>query len=247
MRYRIVFAIGFAAALCWALLAHLSAQATDLTFPGVENWDKTIGAINLTRTVHSLAFDQNALYIGEGFGSGDKHIRRWDGQNWQSIAGNVDGPVLALLSDENGNLYAGGYFTRTGTCNSCKRVARWNGSNWSAVGSGLNGEVLALALESSGTLYAGGNFGDSGVMRWNGSAWISETITDTVYALAVDADNRVYAAGRGYFIDPDSGDQNEFPSLKVKYSSGWQDLGQAFVNSGSSGIFSLALYPANVL
>lgn len=247
MRYRIVFAIGFAAALCWSLLAHLSAQATGLTFPGVENWDNTIGAINITRTVHSLAFDQNALYIGEGFGSGGKHIRRWDGQNWQSIATNVDGPVLALLSDGNGNLYAGGYFNQTGTCDPCKRVAFWNGSNWFPVGSGLNGEVLALARDSSGTLYAGGNFGDSGVMRWNGSAWISETITDTVYVLAVDTANRIYAAGRGYFIDPDSGDQTEFPSLKVKDQSGWQDLGQAFVNSGPNGIFSLALYPANVL
>ncbi len=236
MRYRIVFAIGIAAALCWSLLAHLSAQATGLTFPGVENWDNTIGAINLTRTVHSLAFDQNALYIGEGFGSGGKHIRRWDGQTWQSIATNVDGPVLALLSDGNGNLYAGGYFTQTGTCNPCKRVAFWNGSNWSPVGNGLNGEVLALARDSSGTLYAGGNFG---VMKKSISSWASLGFpyTTTIFDMVISDTDTLYAAG--FYCDELC--EQTYPLVKSQKDSNWWDLDSSFYANNAGSMFSLSV------
>jgi len=225
------------------------AQSTDLTFPGEENWNTQIGSLNLTRTVHAVAFDQNYLYLGEGFGDGDKHIRRWDGTQWQSIAGNVDGAVSALLAGQNGKLYAGGYFTRTGTCNPCKRVAQWDGSNWSALGNNLGDpsyEVLALAQDSKKKIYAGGTFG---VATWNGSGWaVDYSITDTVYSLAIDQSDGVFAGGKGFFIDEDSGDPIPFPSLKVKEKEGenWVNIGKAFENSMQNGISALALYPSGV-
>ncbi|MCS6908742.1 MAG: hypothetical protein RML93_12795 [Anaerolineales bacterium] len=242
MRTRIVLAVGLAFGLCWFLSDVLQAQANELVFPGVENWDASIGSINLTRTVHSLAFDHQYLYLGEGFGTGDRHIRRWDGSQWKTID-KTDGQVLALLVDRNGNLYAGGYFTRTDTCNLCKRIARWDGFSWSALGNGITGEVLSLAKDSQGNLYAGGDFG---VKRWNGTTWEDENITDTVYDLALAPNGALFAAGRGSYVDEDSGDLIEFPSLKVKNSGSWQDVGQAFTHSGPNTIFSLALYPPNI-
>jgi hypothetical protein len=219
-------------------------QSTDLTFPGEENWNSQIGSLNLTRTVHAVAFDQNYLYLGEGYGEGDKHIRRWDGTQWQSIAGNVDGAVLAVLPSHDGKLYAGGYFTRTGTCNPCKRMAQWDGSKWSALGDGLGNlsdEVLALAQDSAETLYAGGTFG---VATWNGSRWDldSSTTDDWIYALAVDQHDRLFAGG---YTFPDGGDP--FPSLRMKVNSTWSNLGTAFEHDIPNGISALAFYPPQVL
>jgi len=246
----ILFSILLAFLLVSGLLLSLpnstfaQSQSSDLTFPGEENWNTQIGSLNITRTVHAVAFNKDYLYLGEGYGAGDKHIRRWDGTQWQSIANNVDGAVLALLSDENGKLYAGGYFTRTGTCNSCKRVAQWNGSSWSALGNGLSDEVLALAKDSAGMLYAGDTFG---VATWDGSSWaVDSSITDTVYSLAVDQSNRVFAGGKGRLVDEDSGDRIPIPSLKVKEGGSWINLGKAFENSQPNGISALALYPSSV-
>lgn len=238
---RILLTIGLAWVLCWSLTNVLQAQADELEFPGAENWDTNIGSINLTRTVHSLAFDHQYLYLGEGFGSStERLIRRWDGNQWTSI-GNTDGPVSALLADGAGGLYAGGYFTQTSTCNPCKRIAHWNGSTWSALGSGLEGEVLSLAKDNLGNLYAGG---DLGVSRWNGTSWFNETLTDTIYVLRVSSNNVIYAGGRGS-INDDNGDLIEIPSLKAKVEGTWINLGKSFINGGPNGIFSIALYPNN--
>jgi len=247
----ILFSILLAFLLVSGLLLSLpnstfaQSQSSDLTFPGEENWNTQIGSLNITRIVHAVAFNKDYLYLGEGYGAGDKHIRRWDGTQWQSIANNIDGAVLTLLASEDGKLYAGGYFTRTGTCNSCKRVAQWNGSSWSPLGDGLSGEVLALAKDSAGMLYAGGTFG---VATWDGSSWaVDSSITDTVYSLAVDQSNRVFAGGKGSLVDEDSGDLIPIPSLKVKEGGSWINLGKAFENSQPNGISALALYPGSVL
>lgn len=240
MCYRIVFTVLVAGALCGGLVAYTSAQANDLTFPGDENWDTNIGSLGLTRTVHALAFDQNYLYLGEGYGDGFKHIRRWNGESWESIADNVDGSVQALVSDENGNLYAGGYFTQTGTCSNCKRTAQWDGSSWSALGNNLSDEVIALAQDSTGTLYAGGTFG---IATWNGTNWdLDSSITDWIYALAVDQNNRLFTGGYAF---SDAGDA--YPSLRMKDASTWYNLGTAFESSTPNGISALALYPSNII
>ncbi len=247
MRFRFFFTLLLAGALFGAVSELLSAQAEGDNFPGAENWDASIDTIGLTRTVHSLAFDSQYLYIGEGYGIESRHIRRWNGSHWESIADNVDGPVLALLADGAGKLYAGGYFTQTGGCNPCKRVALWDGTNWSALGDAITGEVISLARDNSGTIFAGGDFG---VQRWDGSTWTNESLTDTVYALAFDPIHaRLHAAGRGYLIDDDSGDQIAIPSLKSKSTEGWQDMGGSINNDLNSNlsIFSLAVYPAGTI
>ena len=69
--------------------------------------------------------------------------------------------IHALAVDGSGSVYAGGYFTSAGTCDSaagCNRIAKWDGSTWSALGSGMNNAVSALAVDGSGSVYAGGSF-----------------------------------------------------------------------------------------
>jgi hypothetical protein len=60
----------------------------------------------------------------------------------------------------NGDVYAGGVFTRAGGAEA-NHIAKWNGTGWSSLGSGLNGNVYAIAV-SGRDLYAGGIFTRAG-------------------------------------------------------------------------------------
>lgn len=176
--------------------------------PDDEKWTALDGGGNGS-VIAITSFDDGsgagpALYAAGDFTSmggvsGTKHIARWNGSTWTSLAGGVNDGVFALLAIDAGTpggpaLYAGGYFTQAGG-RPASRVARWNGSEWSAVGSGLNGAVLALASFQGG-IYAGGQFSGPGgsawgtslsrLARWNGSTWASVGggVNGPVWALA---------------------------------------------------------------
>lgn len=98
--------------------------------------------------------------------------------SWSSLGAAFDGTVRCLATMPNGDLIAGGTFTKAGTL-VVNRIARWNGSTWSSMGSGIggpgiNGPVFALAVRPNGDLVAGGNFstGSDNIARWNGSNWL---------------------------------------------------------------------------
>ena len=98
--------------------------------------------------------------------------------------------------------------------------AMWNasGSDWSVPGGidgdavyGFNSSVYALAVDSSGSLYVGGNFnvvcmnetcstttaGFNSLAQLAGTTWsgLEDGVNNSVYALALDADNNLYAGG----------------------------------------------------
>lgn len=102
---------------------------------------------------------------------------------WSSLGGGMAGGydwaphVAALLVMPNGDLCAGGSFTRAGNT-AAANVARWNGSVWQPLGSGVAGEsVYSLALLGSGDVVAAGRFSSAGgvaannIARWDGSQW----------------------------------------------------------------------------
>jgi len=114
--------------------------------------------------------------------------------------------VGALAINSNGDLYAGGRFSKIGSYASspwANNIAKWNGSEWSPLGVGVDSEVMALALDSAGNVYAGGYFTDAGgvtvnaVAKWNGTAWsaLGSGMDGAVFALAVDGAGNVYAGG----------------------------------------------------
>jgi hypothetical protein len=66
----------------------------------------------------------------------------------------MDNPVLALILDQDNNLYAGGLFTQAGGI-PANNIARWNGSSWSVLGgsdNGTDGYVKTLAFGLDGKL-----------------------------------------------------------------------------------------------
>jgi hypothetical protein len=155
----------------------------------IAKWDGTnwsalgsngAGNGSLNNIVYDIAVSGNNVYAGGLFMDVNNHgtilnagdwVAKWDGSNWSALGSNdagngaVQGSVLALAVND-GNLYAGGYFTNvrnnSETIGAADYIAKWDGTNWSAVGSNgagngsLNGSVWALTVNQN--LYTGGLF-----------------------------------------------------------------------------------------
>jgi hypothetical protein len=103
--------------------------------------------------------------VAGGGGVANVAVFNIDTNTWSAVGAGLDGRVMALIFDQNGNLYAGGDFPNF--------VRRWDGTNWVAVGSGFNNRVYALAVGPDNGLYAAGRFTTPQVAlaKWNGSSW----------------------------------------------------------------------------
>ncbi len=119
----------------------------------------------------------------------------------------LNGRVNCMVSDAQGQIYAGGKFTQAVNGVSCNNIALWYsgyaGWDWADVNSGVNGEVHSLLFHNN-KLYAGGNFTIAGSVSVQNIAvydiisgqWSAMgSLDSTVLSLAV-YNNEIYAAGR---------------------------------------------------
>ncbi|MCO5052663.1 MAG: hypothetical protein M9920_10200 [Verrucomicrobiae bacterium] len=178
------------------------------------NWISMGGVPGADNYVYAAVVDGSGnLYIGGYFkfagGVEANCVAKWDGSSWSALGSGMRGGdefnlpfVRALAMDDNGDLYAGGYFETAGGV-AVNQIAKWNGSSWSALDSGIDGAVLALAVDGNGNLYAGGSFGTAGgvtaneIAKWDGSKWsaLGSGVDYEVRALAVDGNGNLYAGG----------------------------------------------------
>ena len=136
------------------------------------------------REVHAvLRQGTNLVVAGDFTSAGDRpavNLAKWDGSRWGNVGGpsvgDPDGPILAMVSGDGEEIFAGGDFTQWGGKN-LQRLARWDGAVWNPVGGGANGPVRALLRTPDGGLLAGGGFNRIGgknilgLARWDGSQW----------------------------------------------------------------------------
>ena len=172
---------------------------------GLDNGLGTFSSVQ----VQALAFDSEGMLYAGGSGL-TGGIFRWDGQGWETIGAEPDGAVFALAFDADDLLYVGGDFQRVAQPGAsflqANRVAAWDGTVWQALGEGFDREVRDLQVDDAGVLYAAGPFVGSGsleiphVARWDG-AWsavgasIGGEVGESINALAITPDGRVYAGG----------------------------------------------------
>jgi len=179
-------------------------------------------------------------------------ISQWNDIAWDSVNTGIysshSGVYVYALTVYNGNLFAGGTFTKAGNI-SANNIAQWNGSVWDSLGSGItsfNGTVLALAVYK-GKLYVGGIFTSVGgisannIATWGGTMWdsvgggipgISEVEAMTVY------NGKLYVGG--YF--------NKAGGISVNNIATWDGTKWDSVGGGVTGgnIKALAVYDSTV-
>jgi hypothetical protein len=168
----------------------LTADSSGNIYQGTTKWNGSVWS-NIcpicTLTLSSVrALASNAAgsiqYAGGDFmhDNGYRYVARCDGSNcWSEIGNlNANSNIQSLVTDNSGNVYAGGDFTNGSlNTNGYRYVAKWNGSVWSELGSlNANGTVYSLAVDiQHGYLYASGYFSNSKgeyyVAKWDGATW----------------------------------------------------------------------------
>lgn len=95
---------------------------------------------------------------------------------WVPVGGGTNGPVDAAFTMSNGDLVIAGQFTEAGGV-PCNGAARWDGTSYTAMGSLPEGTVNC-GIDNGGEPVLGGSFinGTVDLLRWNGSAWVPETV-----------------------------------------------------------------------
>ena len=151
-----------------------------------------------------------------------------NGYIWNPVGSGANN-VVAVITVDGTNVYAGGSFTDIGGDPNADRIAKWNGTTWSALGSGLNSTVRAIVV--SGTdLYVGGQFTDAGgdpnadyIAKWNGTSWSAlgtTPLTSDVNTIAVSGTD-IYVGGD--FID--AGGNTSADKIAKWNGTSWSALG----------------------
>jgi hypothetical protein len=137
--------------------------------------------------------------------------------SWGDLSTGLNGFVPFITTDSSNNLYAGGNFTRAGDI-SVNRIAMWDGRTWNALGSGTykgvnysldssSTQVFSIVIDNSKNVIVGGFFDVVGnfveannIAKWDGTTWdrlsdFDSGMNNTVYSLALDNSNNLYAGG----------------------------------------------------
>ncbi|NBC05623.1 MAG: hypothetical protein GVY26_00340 [Bacteroidetes bacterium] len=173
-----------------------------------------------------------------GIGGDDElaNLAIWDGNNWQSVGGGLNGTVNAILVRED-KVYVVGNFTNAGGKPDANRVAYWDGNEWHALGKGISGPVLTLEWGND-QLYVGGAFGSvnggeilaRGIARWDGAQWHS--LTDACHGFGPNSvvqsllfhDGQLYVGGQFFRNCPSHSNHSILRYLGATYEELGSDL-----------------------
>jgi hypothetical protein len=153
------------------------------------------------------------------------NIMRYNGENWNTVAGGVNGYIRCTYVDSINNVFyiAGDFTTAGGGTVDAFRVAYWDGEAYHPLGEGLSGGLIHSLCMYRGQLYAGGNniLGSYDLAYFNGAEWkpVDEEnygiVTGQVEEMTV-FDDKLYISGQfdlvgdavetnglvWYFLDP---------------------------------------------
>ncbi len=179
---------------------------------------------------------------------------------WQALGSGVDGGVVnAVATTKNGEIFAGGNFTKAGG-GAALKIARWTPlMGWTPMGSGLSmnnswDSVAAIIVDRSGDVLVGGTFTTIGgikagsIARWTTAGgtgmWlpIADAVNGTVNSLLVHPDGRLIAGGSFYL--PAS---PEIKTLAAWDGSAWGLVGGEIGGDPGGSVFALEMLPSGSL
>ena len=126
-------------------------------------------------------------------------------ERWDTRFGRpgVSSEVFVIARAPDGELYAGGWFTRAGGLE-VNKIARWDGRSWHPLGRGVTEGyyITGIAFADDGDVFVTGNFTEIGgvpannVARWDGERWhaLGAGVSATAHAVAVIGE-AVYVGG----------------------------------------------------
>ncbi|MBD3257729.1 hypothetical protein GF377_04795 [candidate division GN15 bacterium] len=165
----------------------------------------------------ALAAYNDDLYVGGEFG-----LMKWNGNDWQSIADDMEVRSLVV---RDGNLVLGGSV----------RIAEWDGVNLTSIGTIPDYAVKAMTVYNTDLIVAGsfaeiGGVAAARVARWDGAMWHSmgDGLPGDVNRL-VAYDGQVFAAG-------DFEDYVVGRSLMVWDGTSWTEL-TSDIRGNGDGLF----------
>lgn len=242
------------------------ANRAALVFNRIASWTDGVWSSmggGLDADVHALAAKPGGgVYVGGVFDNAGataaQGIAVWTATTgWAELGGGVtrggaSHDVRNIAIAPNGDVYAGGIFTRAGNT-AARNVAVYDVSAgaWEALNGGVetNGVVHALTILSTGRLYAGGAFDTAGVTAakaiatWNGSRWAAVNNgmpSGYVTCLARDSADNVYAGGT--FVTAGSTAAVKIAKWNGSY---WAAVGGGFSTAATIYPRALAYDPAS--
>ena len=216
-------------------------------------------------TINSITTDNLGNVYAAGIFTNQKgyfYVAKWNGSTWGELGGTNTSTFVdhiqpgyginSIATDNNGNLYAGGFITNN---NGKDYIAKWNGSNWSELGDGIdsnfNGVINCITTDKNGNVYAGGYFtnakGKNYVAKWNGTTWSQlggsdDSTLSVIHNIITDSSGNVYSDG---YI----GTNNQKLFIAKWDGSSWSGVGGAFniFNDTYVNISSITIDPSGNL
>lgn len=173
-------------------------------------------------------------------------VTTWDGSGYAAMGCGLSGGTWDCTSPINGSpnpvrslvfwdgeLYAGGYFSHSGST-PMLNVARWDGTNWQPLLGGVDGPVYHLRAYPDGLYVAGWfNYADTvqaeGLARWDGTQFHEVHDLPPLYTGAgVNAINDVAIYNGTVYIGGNFGGGGGFNDIAYFDGNAWVPMGSGF-------------------
>lgn len=129
----------------------------------------------------SMATYNNQLYVGGFAQTNSAHLKRLNGNQWESVGGGTNGTVKDM-EVYNNDLYVAGFFDTVGTIQA-HGIAKWDGLNWNSLNFpnyelGGNWVSISCIMMYNDELYVGGRFRDAtgemvNIAKYDGVSWLT--------------------------------------------------------------------------
>jgi hypothetical protein len=207
--------------------------------------------------VEALAIHEGDLIAGGWFGRAGgltaRLVARWDGQDWSALGVGFRHPVVMTKTHTllvfDGELYAGGGFSHTGT-REVGQLARFDGSDWQRAGPELtvSGEArpyVEILGEFGGELYMGGFFDTAdgvlvnGLARWSGDQW--QPVVGSLGGESPNLAMSMTVFGRELIVGGHFADASGIPARNIAAFDGvtWRALGSGIESDGFTSVQAL--------